>query len=185
MMAGLPLLGLLALAGCQPKAEAPDEPGGLTGPAATLDPATVEPATITVYFPDQALDHLEAEARDVPAGSDAQAMARAAVEAVLAGPQEGHATAVPAGTKLNSVTVKDGVATVDLSSSFIDKFQGGSAVASLAVYSVVNTVTAIEGIQRVQLLFDGQPREEFAGALVIGQPLEADTTLVSGEKLAP
>ncbi|MBI2300683.1 MAG: GerMN domain-containing protein [Armatimonadetes bacterium] len=172
----------LLLAGCRTKpAEQPKPPE----PAIPPGGSQVEPVTATLYFADADRKHLESEARDVGStGQDPASVAKAAVQALLDGPQEsGHRRTVPEGVTLNDVKVEGDLCTVDLSKSFVEKASGGSNFASLAVYGVVNTVCEVQGVKRVQLLFDGQPQGDFGGVLDLSQPLQADSSLLGGEKL--
>ncbi|MBI5834160.1 MAG: GerMN domain-containing protein [Armatimonadetes bacterium] len=143
-----------------------------------------QPKVASVYFANTGLSYMEAEARDTLAGGDPTVQATAAVKELLAGPQEdGHARVIPKDTKLLGLSMKDKTATVDLSSAFTEKFQGGSNVASMAVYSLVNTVTAVDGIEQVLITVEGKPVPEFGGALSLAEPLRADRGLIGGEKL--
>jgi hypothetical protein len=81
-----------------------------------------------------------------------------AVRQLIAGPtpaetKRGFRTYVPAGTRVLGVTVKNGLATVDLS----QRFASGSAPDSLLarLSQLVRTVTGLEGAKRVQLLLNG------------------------------
>src|SRR5262249_56911435 len=81
-----------------------------------------------------------------------------AVTALLAGPtaaerSRGMRTYVPAGTKLNGVTVASGVARVDVSLKFALGQDAQSLDARLA--QLVHTVTGVEGATSVQLLLNG------------------------------
>ncbi len=164
-------------------------PPGATG-AGSPPPPTGQGAqtnSVTVYFPAKSLKYLEAEAVDVPvAPGDPVKLVTCAVEALLLGPMEpAHTRVLPKGVVVNQVSVAGQVATVDLSRSFQTEFKGGSNVAALAVWSLVNTVTAVPGIKQVRILFDGQAAGTFAGAIDLSKPLEADPKLLGGEKLAP
>lgn len=185
---------LALLAGCESRQDEPVTPAP-TEPAATPEtpgeatasasPDAVQPVAVTVYFPNQGLDFLEAEAPDVMAPpGDQAALLEGAVSALLAGPTEptAHTTCLPKTVKLNGVKVTGDLATVDLSASFQSDFQGGSGVASMALYSLVNTVTAVEGIKRCRILLDGQPATEFGGVYDLSEPLEADPKLIGGKK---
>ncbi len=95
-----------------------------------------------------------------------------AIRALLAGPSQaevkrGIRTYLPAGTPLRSVTVANGVATVDLGIRFV---QGRDAQSLLARLSqVVHTATGPEGATRVRLLVKGgTPLGLFPGASVSG-----------------
>jgi N-acetylmuramoyl-L-alanine amidase len=83
-----------------------------------------------------------------------------AVRQLLAGPTQaerrlGFRTYVPAGTRVLSVTVLNGTATVDLNERFAS---GGSPATLLARLSqLVRTLTGLQGARRVQLLMNGGP----------------------------
>ena len=180
---------LVAMSGCtrnQP-GETPDQPGAgpAVGEASEPPPEEYQAAVATVYFADADVEYLEAEAPDVPStGDDPAILAEGAMRALLAGPTEpAHVRVLPESLKLNSVTVADGLATVDVSKALLDDFQGGSGVASLAIYSIVDTVCAVDGVERVKIVVDGQPVEDFAGVISLTEPLPADMSLVGGKPL--
>ena len=103
------------------------------------------------------------------------AVARAALETLLAGPSDvetaaGVSTAIPAGTQLLDVSIEDGVATVDLSSEF--ESGGGSLSMMLRLAQVVFTVTQFPTVEGVQFELDGQPVEIFSGeGIVLDRPV--------------
>jgi germination protein M len=86
-------------------------------------------------------------------------VARAAMDALLDSgtitdryPQ--ISTAIPAGTKLLGITIKNGVATVDLSREFASG--GGSASSFLRLGQVVYTVTQFSSVRSVLFQVEGQ-----------------------------
>ncbi|HEX7100038.1 MAG TPA: GerMN domain-containing protein [Acidimicrobiia bacterium] len=98
-------------------------------------------------------------ARRVP---QTAATARASLEALLAGPTPdetnsipGISTEIPAGTTLNSVTISNGVATVDLSAQFAADEPTESARQRAA--QVVFTLTRFPSVDEVRFLEDGAP----------------------------
>ena len=123
------------------------------------------------------------------------ATAAAALRALLAGPNgfergHGRATAIPSGTALRSLTVRDRVATVDLSGRYDDAVPGAPVEARLA--QVVFTATAFPGVEKVRLRVDGGPPaglgtvatgppvgrtdfEELSPAVLVESPLLGDT----------
>ena len=112
-----------------------------------------------------------------PAGRTVQTNtpANAAIEALLAGPTSadqaaGLSSTIPAGTKLNSVSIKDGIATVDFSSSFAGG--GGSSSMQGRVAEVVYTLTQFHNVtQGVSFELDGQPATTLGGeGLVLDHP---------------
>jgi N-acetylmuramoyl-L-alanine amidase len=81
-----------------------------------------------------------------------------AVRRLVAGPtraevRRGLRTYVPARTPVHSVTVADGLATVDLGARFIRGRNANSLQARLS--QLVRTLTGLQGTKKVQLLIDG------------------------------
>jgi lipoprotein-anchoring transpeptidase ErfK/SrfK len=93
-----------------------------------------------------------------------------AIRALLAGPtaaelKTGIRTYVPAGTPLRSVSVQNGVATVDLGERFIQGTDSASLLARLT--QVVHTLSGPEAATKVRLLIKGgTPLGIFPGASV-------------------
>lgn len=102
-----------------------------------------------------------------------------ALNALLKGPTQaeaskGYRSLVPAGTKILSVIVKNGVATVNLSDDF--QFNQYGIEGYLGQLSeIVFTATAFSTVTSVQFLIEGQ-RREYLGAegVWIGTPLSRD-----------
>ena len=79
---------------------------------------------------------------------------------LIAGPTRaerarGFRTYVPRSTRVRSVTVADGLATVDLTQPFVTGSNPDSMLARLS--ELVHTLTGLQGTKRVQLLIDGAP----------------------------
>jgi hypothetical protein len=97
-----------------------------------------------------------------------------AVAALLAGPtptekSRGFRTYVPAGTKLNGVTVVNGLARVDLSLDFALGNDAQSLDARLA--QLVHTVSGVEGATSVQLLVNGGTVYGMFPGIVTSRPI--------------
>jgi lipoprotein-anchoring transpeptidase ErfK/SrfK len=67
--------------------------------------------------------------------------------------RQGFRTYIPTGTRVRSVTVTNGVATVDLNERFVSGSEPGSLLARLS--QVVRTLTGWQGVKAVQLLVNG------------------------------
>jgi hypothetical protein len=81
-----------------------------------------------------------------------------AVRQLIAGPTRaevglGFRTYLPAGTRVHSVKVANGIATVDLNERFASGGDGRSLLARLS--QLVRTVTGLDGAKKVQLLMNG------------------------------
>lgn len=166
------LSGLLWLGGCG--ADETGEPGA-------ADPATEQAVIlereIELLFPG-ADGFLHRERRTLPAAEAAQADARERVATIvrelLAGPAgEELSSALPAGTELSAVDLIGGAALIWLEPPVGQSRPSlGSREELLAVYALVNTVTAaLPEIDSVGLLWQGTQPETLAGHVDTTRPL--------------
>ena len=76
---------------------------------------------------------------------------------LIAGPQsEKLESAIPEGTKVNSCVRQGNIVLVDLSKEFIENAPAGIHEESLAVYSIVNTLTELNEVSGVKILINGE-----------------------------
>ena len=103
----------------------------------------------------------------------------AALKSLLTGTKEkGQTTVIPKKAKLRSVTVKDGVATVDFSKELQQNFSGGSTGEEMLVGSIVNTLTDFPEVEKVRILIDGAPVETLSGHMDLSEPISRMTELL-------
>lgn len=78
----------------------------------------------------------------------------AVVNSLISGPiSKGLKPVLSSDIVVNKVSVKEGVCYVDLDSAFFERIDGQSF--QLNIYSIVNSLTQLAGITRVQFLIDG------------------------------
>lgn len=143
------------------------------------------PTTITVrlYWVEAGENALGVE-RTLPY---TQAVATAALNALLAGPTPEElatwpaiSTAIPTGTKLNGVSVANGVAKVDFSSEF--ESGGGTFSVTARLAQVVYTLDQFPTVDAVEFYIDGVKVEMFSGEGLI---LDGPQTLDDYDDLLP
>ena len=126
---------------------------------------------LSVYF--ERAGELQALRRQVPA---TKAVATAALRQLLKGPSPserlaGYRTAVPAGTRLQGVTIQNGLATVNLSGRFASG--GGSLSIRGRLAELTFTATQFPTVRGVRLELEGRPVSVFSGeGLVLDHPLQ-------------
>lgn len=114
--------------------------------------------------------------RELPPGLG---VARGSMEELLRGEvPRGCDRPLPAGTELLGIRVDDGLATVDFSEQLRAGFQGGSDNEQVTVYSIVNTLTSLPTVDRVQILIEGETVSTIGGHHDISGPLTFDDELV-------
>ncbi len=124
---------------------------------------------VRLYFISEQGNMLSPETRYISnedAAKGSADFATAVLKELISGPAQGSLlkATIPQGTTVHSgVTIKDGVAVVDLSKEFVDKHPGGKKSEQLTLYSIVNTLTEITDIKTVQFEIEGKVKKEFKG----------------------
>ncbi|WP_347488727.1 GerMN domain-containing protein [Desulfoscipio sp. XC116] len=132
---------------------------------------------VTLYFSDDQAMRLVPEERTVTKGDEA--LEAVIIGELINGPQKDNLEqTIPTGTKLLSVSVVDGVAYVNFSKEFQTKHWGGSSGETMTLYSVVNSLAKLPGIEKVQFLLEGDKEESILnGNMDTTVPLAPDYSL--------
>ncbi len=92
------------------------------------------------------------------------------LEELIKGPEDSSLfPTIPSNVKVYSVILSGGTATVDLSSEVLTNFEEiphSSASEELAIFSIVNTLTVFEGIDRVRITVEGRGSGELEGLYI-------------------
>lgn len=121
-------------------------------PGSTADNYAV--TTATLYFANESGDKLVEETVNISYSSNIS-LERVVVEQLISGPiTEGAYPTILPETKLISISTKDGICYVNLDNGFLG--QGYDVTEAVPIYSIVNSLTGIAGISRVQILINGE-----------------------------
>jgi spore germination protein GerM len=130
---------------------------------------------VKIYFSDSQAEYLVPESRKLR-GYD---LPQKVIEELIAGPQSDElGVTIPDGTKLLNIEVEAEVAVVNFSQELVDNHWGGTAGEMMTVYSIVNTLTKLEDVTRVQILVEGDKISTLAGHLDINDPLKFNENLI-------
>ncbi len=132
--------------------------------------------SVSVYFtgPVEGASTLVAVPRPINARG-AEAVLREALVALLAGPTaeeraRGLSSEIPAGTRLRSVVVREGIVTVDLNETLASG--GGSHSMRARLWQIVYTATQHPAAPQAQVLIEGEQRPGLGGeGVVIDRPI--------------
>lgn len=112
---------------------------------------------LRLYFTDSEERYLASEYHTLTLGEDTSPE-RYVVEELLRGPNSGELKSpIPTGTELLSCATVDSVCVVNLSEEFVTNRPQTALGERLAVYAIVNSLTALSGVDSVNLLVNGQP----------------------------
>lgn len=132
---------------------------------------------ITLYFGDRQAMYLIPEEREVVKGN--QTLEKVVLNELIKGPQNPELVrTIPEGTKLLSAEVIDSIAYVDFSEEFKTRHWGGSAGETFTLYSVINSLAELGGIQKVQFLLEGEKMDTLAGHIDTTEPMAPQWNLV-------
>lgn len=112
-----------------------------------------------LYFITQKGDLLSSEMKLISFGEKekrTEYLASSIVNMLISGPSNTRLSAtIPEGTKLNSVKIKNSIATVDLGGDFLAGLEANASKAELILYSITNTLTEFKDISSVTILYNG------------------------------
>ena len=132
---------------------------------------TYEKTTITLYFADESGTMLIRTAENVAYSSNI-AMERIVMEQLIRGPLSAgkYYPTVPQNVSILSITTKDGTCYVSLSNAFLSKV--GNVTDETVLYSIVNSLTELANINKVQIMIDGETEISFGDHSYLNTPLE-------------
>lgn len=162
----------------------------LTADGALLNGETAMRLSVSdLSLRDDSLDRLHTDLTVYYASSDRRYLIGQDVSVQISSPEElpmqllelllsppsgsGLSSPLPAGTRILSVSVADGLCTVELSPEFENRRFYSLTAQCLSLLSVVNTLTALESIDRVEFTIGGNLLIRY-GSLDIAAPLVRD-----------
>jgi germination protein M len=111
--------------------------------------------------------YLVKETREIPAGKD---LYKNVLEELIKGPESDQLfPTLPSDVKVNSVKISDSTATVDFSKEIITNFEEiphSSTTETLAIFSIVNTLTEFKEIKKVKITIEGKDSGEIDGLYI-------------------
>ncbi len=145
---------------------------GAAAPAASSDAPSERRIKVTLFYVAEDGGELVPVTREVPYGATPAEQARQILVAQVKTPPTGLLSAIPDGTIVRGVFLGGKKELyVDLSPEAL-KHPGGSLDETLAVYTLVNAVTAnLPDVTAVQILIDGKEVDSLAGHLDLREPI--------------
>lgn len=128
-------------------------------------PIPGELKTMALYFSDSNADGVVAEKRTVYINNGEPLEGTIFEELAKGTTTKGLYNTIPKGTKLLSVKTENGTCTLNLSSEFVDNHPGGSTGEMLTLNSIVDSLTELPTVKRVQFLINGTKRDYYIHAI--------------------
>ncbi len=140
------------------------------------DALTEDESNVTLYFSDMNAEYLAREIRrvKVPRG---ELLEKIVLTELIAGPKGNGGRTIPPETKIRSIETKDMVCFVNLSSEFVTKNNVGIAAEQLTIYSIVNSLTELSNIDKVQFLIEGEKKDVYHH-MIFNEPIARDISMI-------
>lgn len=129
---------------------------------------------LTLYFADGSGQKLRAETREA-GHNTSTSTERLVLEQLIAGPQDNLGAVLPKDTRILNVSSADGICYVNLDTGFLTAEL--PATDTLAVYAIVDSLTELKSVSRVQLMAGGSADVSFH-SISLEKPFERDTSWI-------
>ena len=140
---------------------------------------TMDKVVLTLYFYHPQKNVLQEEKRVITVKENT-AMAKNIVQELLKGPENKELVSLLSSeTEIISADTKEGVCFVNFDRVFQDKTIADANSAQFAIYSIVNSLTEISSVNRVQFLINGEKIESIQN-VTINEPFSRNDSLIEG-----
>lgn len=130
---------------------------------------------ILLYFPDTTQSYLIPEERIAEFDTSLE---KTIVKELLMGPLAAGTSPIPEGTKLLKVLRSGDMVTVNLSGEFKKNHPGGATCELMSIYTIVNSLTEIPGVNSVLFKIDGKLQDTLAGHMTFNKPIARNRALL-------
>jgi hypothetical protein len=144
---------------------------------------------IKLYFANEDNTKLKMEIRYIDSAEAQKSTSHLAsliINELIKGPSDESSfkRTIPAEAKLRTpVSISDKVATVDMSKEFKTKHPGGKNAEKMTIYSIVNSLTELEGIEKVKFTIAGKEQKEYMGNFKFDALFPRSTALISKDSV--
>jgi germination protein M len=143
-----------------------------------ISPEPVNTQTVKLYFGTYNGDALDFEERRIEVNPN-EPLEKYIIDQLIVGPvNTDFISTVPVETKIKDIKTIDSVCYVDLNSDFRAKHPGGSSGEILTIYSIVNSLTELSDVKKVQFLIEGKKSEIYKGHIDFSKPFERNTEII-------
>lgn len=135
---------------------------------------------LNLYFANKAGDKLKNQSCIIEYNANV-AVEKVVVEQLIAGStEEGYYPTIPKDTKVMNITRKEDVCYVNLDTGFTA--QGYDVLGTVTIYSIVNSLTDLPGINSVQIMVNGETNINYKDNISLETIFQKNVEIVEKEK---
>lgn len=137
----------------------------------------VEWTNVTLYFANKAGDKLIKYNRTLSHSTNVS-VEKLVIDTLIKGPtQAGFYRTIPSDVRVLSVSIIDGVCYLNLSSEFVEEMV--NVTSEIPIYSIVNSLTSIDGIDAVRIMVNGDSSISYRESISLDENFEFNSSLVN------
>ncbi len=134
---------------------------------------------VVIYFSDSQAMNLISEKRIIANDNNLYIKT---IKELIKGPKKDELNkTLPEETEILEINIENGVCYANFNQTLQTGHWGGSTGERMTVYSIVNSLTQFEDIEKVQILIAGEEIETLAGHMDLAYPLERDESLIGDD----
>ncbi len=145
----------------------------------TVSPEKTSWQVLSLYFANQDASRLVCQQRGMEV-KQSQSLEYQIVEQLISGPDNSNGgtfiATIPPDTKIRDIKTEEGICYVNLSKDFMKKQNNVSE--TIVIYSIVNSLTELETVNKVQFLIEGEKINEYSEGIDFSKPFERDNSLI-------
>ncbi len=144
----------------------------------SLDPEKTDRQLVVLYFTNAGQNKLMPEERSIEI-KQSRTTEYQIVEQLIQGPLDSSLVpTVSSDVKIRDIKTEGDICYVNLSSEFMTKNNVTPAEETMTIYSIVNSLTELDTVTKVQFLIEGEKLTEYKGHLDFSKTFERDTSLI-------
>lgn len=148
-----------------------------------INPLPEDKLEIILYYPNDEMEFLLPEIR-VISKTNKKIEELVVAELLKGTTKKSLKTIISTNVKLLSIDIIDETAYVSLSSNILDR-EYSEKEEAFVVYSIVNTLASIQGVEKVQIFVDGKSKDVLYKHYSIREPLKFSYLIVNNNYLSP
>lgn len=134
---------------------------------------------ILLYFSDDKAMYLQPESRTIVTASDKKSIYKMTLNELIQGPKkENLKPTIPDGVEIINLQIEGKIIIINFNQALKENHWGGSTGERMTIYSVINTMTQFEDIEKVGFLLEGEEIESLVGHMDLRRPLVRNEQII-------
>ncbi|WP_192929586.1 GerMN domain-containing protein [Alkaliphilus serpentinus] len=137
-----------------------------------------------IYFANSNREHLVKEIRTIERMNESRE--EIIMRELMKGPIDSSLRAtIPPRVRMYSITTADGITYVNFSKEFVTKFSGEEMQEATTIYSIVNSLTELSHVNKVNILVEGERLDVYNKLMSLKEAYSRNEKIIMGSFMSP